>query len=48
MVASKMAITRRWLFKEPSTLNQYIDIVNSIQYGMYDIQFKITERRVLG
>lgn len=30
MVASKKEITRRWLLKEPPTLNQWIDIGNSI------------------
>ena len=30
MVASKKAITRRWLLREPPTLNQWVSIVNDI------------------
>ncbi len=38
MVASKKAITRCWLCREPPTLNQWISIVNDI-YSMERITF---------
>jgi hypothetical protein len=40
LAASKKAITRKWLQKDPPTVTQWIDIRRNTPHGVYDLCFK--------